>query len=74
MGLCRVAAEDNQIALATLATRKDIDNLITNRKNSRLSQGWRFNMVGEKLLNFIYGQTILGVHDNRIEFDAPPKP
>lgn len=74
MGLCRVAAEENQIALATLATRKDIDNLITNRKNSRLSQGWRFNMVGEKLLNFIYGQTVLGVHDNRIEFDALPKP
>ena len=33
MALCRTIAEDNQIALATLATRKDIDNLIVNRKN-----------------------------------------
>lgn len=70
MALCRVAAEDNQIALGTLATRKDIDNLIVNRKNSRLSQGWRFSMVGEKLLNFIHGQSALGVRDNRIEIDS----
>ena len=73
MGLCRIAAEDNRIALATLATRKDIDNLIINRKNSRLSQGWRFNMIGEKLLNFIFGQTVLEVRDNRIEFDTIKK-
>ena len=70
MGLCRVVAEDNRIALATLATRNDIDNLIINRKNSRLSQGWRFKMVGEKLLNFIYGQTSLTIRDNQIEFES----
>ena len=72
MALCRVIAEDNQVALATLATRKDIDNLIINRKNSRLSQGWRFTMAGEELLNFIYGQSVLGVRDNRIEIDSIP--
>lgn len=57
MALCREIAEDNNIALATLATRKDIDNLIINRKNSQLAQGWRFEMAGEKLLDFIHGQT-----------------
>ena len=67
MALCRVIAEENKIALATLATRKDIDSLITNRKNSRLSQGWRFNMAGERLLDFIHGQSVLGVEDGRIE-------
>ncbi len=66
MALCRVIAEDNQIALATLATRKDIDNLIINRKNSRLSQGWRFALAGERLLEFIHGQSVLGVHDDQI--------
>lgn len=72
MALCRVIAEDNQVALATLATRKDIDSLITNRKNSRLSQGWRFRMAGEKLLNFIHGQSVLGVRDDLIEINAIP--
>jgi ribonuclease D len=72
MALCRVIAEENQIALATLATRKDIDSLITNRKNSRLSQGWRFIMAGERLMNFIHGQSVLGVRDNQIEIKPAP--
>ena len=67
MALCRVIAEDNQIALATLATRKDIDNLIISRKNSRLSQGWRFDLAGEQLLEFIHGQSVIGVFDQRIK-------
>ena len=66
MALCRIIAEDNQIAMATLATRKDIDNLITDRKNSRLSQGWRFSLAGEKLLDFIHGQSALSVSDDQI--------
>ncbi len=66
MALCRIIAEDNQIAVATLATRKDIDNLITDRKNSRLSQGWRFSLAGEKLLNFLHGQSALSVSNEEI--------
>jgi ribonuclease D len=67
MALCREIAEENNIALATLATRKDIDNLIINRKNSQLSQGWRFEMAGGKLLDFIHGQTGIAVEDNGIK-------
>ena len=67
MGICREIAEDHNIALATLATRKDIDNLIINRKNSQLSQGWRFEMAGEKLLDFIHGQTGIMVVDSGIK-------
>ena len=66
MALCRIIAEDNQIAVATLATRRDIDNLITDRKNSRLSQGWRFSLAGEKLLNFLHGQSALSVSNKQI--------
>lgn len=68
MGICREIAEDNNIALATLATRKEIDNLILNRKNSPLSQGWRFEMAGEKLLDFIHGQTGIVASDRGIKF------
>ena len=71
MGLCRVIADENQIALATLATRKDIDNLVLNQKNSRLTQGWRFSMAGEQLLNFIHGQSRLGVDDQQLKLDKP---
>jgi len=66
MALCREIADDNGIALATLATRKDIDNLILNRKTSRLAQGWQFEMAGQQLLDFIHGQSRLGVEDGII--------
>ena len=70
MALCRKIAADNDIALATLATRKDIDNLVLNQKNSRLTQGWRFAMAGEQLLEFIHGQSAISVDDGRIRLDS----
>lgn len=69
MALCRVISEENSIALATLATRKDIDNLILNQKSSRLAQGWRFDMAGEKLLEFIHGQSSIGVEDQALKLE-----
>ena len=69
MALCRVIAEENDIALATLALRKDIDNLILNRKSSRLTQGWRFAMAGEKLLEFIHGQSCISVTDDQLRLE-----
>ena len=70
MALCRVIADENDIALATLALRKDIDNLILNRKSSRLTQGWRFSMAGEKLLEFIHGQSAIRVEDERLNLES----
>ena len=66
MALCRVIANENNIALGTFATRKDIDSLIVNRKTSRLAQGWRFTMAGEQLLDFIHAQSLLGVEDGSL--------
>lgn len=70
MALCRVIADQNQIALATLATRKDIDNLLLNRKSSRLTQGWRFAMAGEQLLEFIHGQSSISVDQEKLTLDS----
>jgi ribonuclease D len=66
MALCRVIADENNIALGTFATRKDIDSLIINRKTSRLAQGWRFTMAGEQLLDFIHAQSLLGIEDGKL--------
>ena len=70
MGLCRIIADENNIALATLATRKDIDTLLLNQKNSRLTQGWRFAMAGEQLLNFIHGQSRISVDNEQIKLTS----
>ncbi len=70
MALCRIIADENKIALATLATRKDIDTLVLNQKSSRLTQGWRFSMAGEQLLNFIHGQSSLSVKNDCIRLGS----
>jgi len=70
MALCRMISDNNSIALATLATRKDIDNLILNQKSSRLAQGWRFAMAGEQLLEFIHGQSAISVEDQVLKLDS----
>lgn len=69
MAMCRVIADQNQIAMATLATRKDIDNLILNQKSSRLTQSWRFAMAGEQLLEFIHGQSTISVDHDKLTLD-----
>ena len=69
MALCRKIADQNQIALATLATRKDIDSLIVNRKSSRLTQDWRFSMAGEQLLEFIHDQSAISVDNEDLKLD-----
>ena len=72
MALCRVIAQDNHIALSTLATRKDIDNLILDRKTSRLAQGWYFEVAGQQLLDFMHAQSCLGV-DNKGRIQTFPR-
>ena len=70
MALCRVIAEENDISLATLVVRKDIDSLILNSKSSRLAQGWRFTMAGEKLLEFIHGQSSISVVNDKLQLES----
>ena len=67
MALCRIAAEQNDIALATLVTRKDIDNFIINNKTSRLTQGWRFDMVGAQLLALMHSQNCLTIVQGKLQ-------
>jgi ribonuclease D len=61
MAICRMVAEQNNLSVSTLTTRKDIEKLIVNRKGSPLLEGWRQEMVGDKLLSFLHGQIALGV-------------
>jgi len=49
-------AEGLGIAQALLATRKDIEYLYRHRQSKRLMQGWRGDLVGKPLLEFIRQQ------------------
>jgi hypothetical protein len=43
--------------------------LILNQKSSRLTQGWRFSMAGEQLLEFIHGQSAISVDNEDLKLD-----
>jgi len=68
MALCRLFAGQHQIAIASLVTRKDIDQLILDRKNCKLASGWRLQLVGQHLIDFIGGKNSLNVIDGQIVF------
>ncbi len=51
-----VIAQELNIAQALLATRKDIEYLFRHRQSKRLMQGWRKEIVGDVILDFIRGQ------------------
>jgi ribonuclease D len=40
-----------------------------NQKSSRLTQGWRFSMAGEQLLEFIHGQSAISVDNEDLKLD-----
>lgn len=49
-------AQQHQIAQGLLGTRRDIENLFRFQQSNKLLSGWRKELVGEKLLDFLQNQ------------------
>ncbi len=64
MAICRNVTEANQISLASVATKKDIDQLVVGKKDGKLSKGWRYKMVGLQLQNFVDGKSTLSCRND----------
>lgn len=56
MAICRSLADKNQIALASVVSKKDIDQLVAGQSDSKLLSGWRHQMVGQQLQQFLQGE------------------
>lgn len=68
MAICRVEAEKNKIALASVTSKKEIDQLVAGKKDSKITTGWRKEMIGRHLLQFLNGETRLSYVDGRFEY------
>ncbi len=68
MALSRVITEHNEIALASVTTKKEMDQLITGRRDSKLCSGWRYEMLGQHLIRFLEGGMSLSCEDGRIRY------
>jgi ribonuclease D len=50
MNLSRTTAEELQISPEILATRRDVEQLVFSRRTDRLNNGWRKDVIGDRLI------------------------
>ncbi len=68
MAICREVTERNEIALSSVATKKDIDLFVLGSRDTRLSRGWRYEMLGKYLSAFLEGELSLSCGKKGIDF------
>lgn len=68
MAICRVVAEKNKIALASVTTKKEIDQLVAGKVGSKITTGWRNEMIGKYLLQFLNGEISLSCVNGQLEY------
>ncbi|MGI6229442.1 MAG: ribonuclease D [Tractidigestivibacter sp.] len=66
--LVRLVSEQSGVAAQLIATRDDLAGFIRDRKSSPLLVGWRKELVGDKLVQLLEGETGLTVREGRVEF------
>lgn len=71
MAIVRLRGARESLNPATLASRKDIEQLLLDGGDSRLLQGWRKSVVGDELLAFLRGERRLRYADGALQLDAP---
>ena len=65
--LVRLISERSGVATAMIASREDLFGYIKHPERSRLSQGWRHELVGSQLDELLAGNIGLTVKDGTIE-------
>jgi ribonuclease D len=68
MAICRDVTEKNDIALASVTTKKEVDALVTGNRDTKLCSGWRFEMLGQHLVSFLEGENGIRCVEGRIEY------
>ncbi len=68
MAICRVEVDNNHIALASVTTKKEIDQLVAGNRDSKITRGWRNEMIGKHLLQFLNGEIKLSCVNGRLKY------
>jgi ribonuclease D len=71
MAIVRLRGARESLNPATLASRKDIEQLLVDRDATRVLQGWRKSVVGDELLAFLDGERRLHYVDGALHLDTP---
>ncbi len=68
MAMCRLLTEENEIAISSVVSKKDIDGLVAGERDGKILQGWRNQMLGQHLVDFLEGKLSLKCEDGCLEF------
>lgn len=68
MAICRLVVEENQIALASVTSKKEIDQLVAGKTDTPITTGWRNEMLGKYLQQFLQGEVSLGCLNGRLQY------
>ena len=65
--LVRVRAEENALNPTILASRKDLEELLSNDDvECPLLHGWRYTMAGKELVGLLKGELLLGIDSDKL--------
>jgi ribonuclease D len=68
MAMCRLLTDENEIAISSVVSKKDIDGLVAGERDGKILQGWRNQMLGQHLVKFLEGEISLKCEDGQLEF------
>ncbi len=66
MALVRLVANDNRISPASLTTRKELEKLVSGEQEMPIMKGWRRELCGKRLQEFLEGRIGLQVDKGRL--------
>lgn len=66
-GVVHQIALEHSLSAATLAPRKELEQLVSGNSDTKLLHGWRKAIVGEKLLAILDGVTAISIEDGVIQ-------
>jgi ribonuclease D len=66
MAALRLCAEKQEVSTATLASRKDLEKLVTGDQSVPLMHGWRYSLAGEIVEKVLNGELSLSVKDGQL--------
>lgn len=68
MAIVHLSAQNNNISPRCLCSRKELDSLITGRRELAILSGWRNELIGKHLLKFLSGDARLSYNSGQLVF------
>lgn len=69
--LLKLISADVKITASSIATRRDLENLVRGDRDLDLLKGWRHQHAGQQLLGFLDGNLTLRARDGKLMVDRP---